>query len=59
VNNLSNNLSIVQIELKKSGRFSERTIAQLNEAIAAASNDLKKIGEIDNPYDENLLKINY
>jgi len=59
VNNLSNNLRIVQIELKKPGMLSEITIAQLNEAITAASNELKKIGEIDDPYDENPFKINY
>ncbi len=58
VNNLSNNLKIVQIELKKTKKLSAETIVKLNEAIEKSSKELNKISKSDNPYDENIYTIN-
>ncbi len=59
VNNLSNNLQLVQVELNHEKTVSRDTLEMLTEAIKATTLELKKLSNIENPFDDSKFDISY
>ncbi|GMT48827.1 MAG: hypothetical protein IEMM0008_0366 [bacterium] len=57
VNNLSNNLQLVQVELGNNKIVSKETVEMLTEAIHHTTLELKKLSNIDDPFDESEFNI--
>ncbi len=59
VNNLSNNLQLVQVELNHEKTVSRDTLEMLTEAIKTTTLELNKLSNIENPFDDSEFKITY
>ena len=57
VNNLANNLTLVKLEIEEQGALSGETLDTLNNAIEETAEEMKRLGGIDDPFDENFFKI--
>lgn len=57
LNNLSNNLNIIQLEIEDHGQLNNKTIDSLNLAIESSSVALKRLDDIDNPFDSDWFKL--
>ena len=59
VNNLSNNLGIIQLEISEFNAVSPSTLVSLNKSIYGTSEEMKRLVEIKDPFDEEAFKIKY
>ena len=57
VNNLANNLNLVEFEVKQEGSVCGETLDTLNKAIKESAEAMKLLGDMDNPYDDEMFKI--
>lgn len=57
VNNLANNLSLVGFEIENEGTICKETLDALNEATKESVKAMKLLGDTDNPYDDEMLKV--
>jgi len=57
VNNMANNLLLVQLEIAKKGSVSPETLDSLNQEIRNTAKTMKKLGEIEDPNEEDQFKL--
>ncbi len=59
VNNLSNNLSIIDLEMKTIKSVNESTLNKLNQTISGTTLEMKRLESIKDPFDEDAFTIKY
>lgn len=57
VNNLANNLYLVELEIDQEKTVSKETLDALDGAIRETSATMKHLGDMDDPYDDEIFKI--
>lgn len=59
VNNLSNNLSLIELEMKTINSVNESTLQSLNHSISGTTQEMKRLESIKDPFDEDAFTIKY
>lgn len=59
VNNLSNNLSVIELEMNTINSVNESTLSSLNRSIRGTTSEMRRLEEIEDPFDEEAFKIRY
>lgn len=59
INNLANNLGLVQLEAEENGVVCQETLKTLQEVVEKTAKEMRKLGDIEDPYDEKLFKIDF
>ncbi len=59
VNNLSNSLSVIELEMKTINSVSDSTLVTLNRSIRGTTSELSRLEQIEDPFDEEAFKIKY
>lgn len=58
VNNLANNLQVVELEYKKTGSLSSKTLGALQVEIHRTASEMQKLGQLDDPFRADAFAIN-